>query len=629
MTAAPFVHLEVLGPRASLDGWLAVLQDGGDCHVADALTGLEGEAGIARPQTAPAEMRGAVLRSEAAHLLHGVERFLPPSPTGEDPAARPSWSVGPGGRDEVDVEALLDEARAVATRIRESLEAARAAEHVVEACDEEAAGLDALSAAGAERVEGRLFALSGARARRFVRALGAHGLRAASADAGREAIVAAVGETTGEAVDAAIAAARARPLETAPDLAGLGLREARTALDLRREPARRRLEEELTALRRRLDEDGGRARALFDALEDVEARTRTWRRLASTKHVVAARVFVRPEDVDALERRLDRSFGREVVVRELDPAPADMPALPRAGAGLPFAALDGLRPSRFGEVATASLLALFVPLAAAAILADLAGGLVLLLVGASIGAGAALGSPRRDTALLAQAAGLVALVLGIFEGRAFGVAGAAWFGTDWGLAPGSGMLFASDPLRGIAVRVGGIALVLAAWGLVCTLVLLQAGRTTRARTALVGALSLLAVAGGAALALPGDAAPRWLWLLAPASAVAILLLAGLRKGVGRLLLDLVGVVRCVAVALLALVLFRVGFGMLTGAVGAGVVMAPAFLVLGALAMVVDPAHVAMGVPYDLSLGSRTLGQPFAPLRRHVVRGRAAAREERP
>ena len=51
--AAPFVHLEVLGPRAGLDRWLAVLQDHGGCHLADALTGLEGEAGIARPRSHP------------------------------------------------------------------------------------------------------------------------------------------------------------------------------------------------------------------------------------------------------------------------------------------------------------------------------------------------------------------------------------------------------------------------------------------------------------------------------------------------------------------------------------------------------------------------------------------------
>ena len=59
------------------------------------------------------------------------------------------------------------------------------------------------------------------------------------------------------------------------------------------------------------------------------------------------------------------------------------------------------------------------------------------------------------------------------------------------------------------------------------------------------------------------------------------------------------------------------------------VLAPALLVLGALALVVDPAYVAMGVPYDLSLGAGTPGQPFSPFGRHVVRGRAAAGKERP
>ena len=403
-------------------------------------------------------------------------------------------------------------------------------------------------------------------------------------------------------------------------------------LDARREPARRQLEESLVGLRRSLAEDGGRARALLDGLEDARTRGASWEQLAATRHVVAARIFVRPEDVDDLRRRLEEGFGRgEVVLRELDPAPADMPALPRAVAGLPFAALDGLRPRRFGEIATASLLALFVPLAAAAVLADLGGGLLLLLVGVLIGTGSVLGSPRRDTALLAQAAGLVSLVFGILGGRAFGPAGAAWFGTGWGLAPDAAAFLAGDPLRAVAVRIGGVALLFATWGLACTLLALQGGRTARARTASVGALSLLAVAGGAALALPGDAVGRWLWLAAPASALAVLLLAGLRKGFVRLLLDLVGVVRLVAVALLALVLFSVGFGLLGGGVRLDLLLAPAFLVLGALALVVDPAYVAMGVPYDLSLGARTLGRPFTPLVRHVVtaRPRAGAGEERP
>lgn len=626
--AAPFVHLEVVGPRASLDRWLAVLQDHGGCHLADALTGLEGEAGVARPQATPAEMRGAVLRSEAAHLLHGIERFLPSSAPGEVAADRPAWSVGPGGQDEVDVEVLRDEARRVGERIRDGLEAARSAEHVVDACDEESAALDALTAAGAEKAEGRLYVLSRARARRLLRILRSRGARAAAADTAREAIVAAVGDTSGDAVEAALAAARARPFALADDLVGLGLREARTALDARREPARQRLEDSLVELRRRLAGDGGRARALLDALEDAETRGRSWSRLASSRHVVAARVFVRPEDVDGLVRGLGHTFGTgEVVVRELDPAPADMPALPRAVAGLPFAALDGLRPSRFGEVATASLLALFVPLAAAVVLADLAGGLALLLVGALIGLGAVLGSPRRDTALLAQAAGLVALVFGILEGRAFGAAGASWFGSEWGLLGSPDPLLGYDPIRSLVMLVGGAALLLGVWGLICALVALQGARPGRARLALVGALALFTVTGSAGLAFPHDSVLRWLWLLAPASALGVLLLAGLRQGVVRLLLDLVGVVRCLAVALMALFLFYAGFTVLGQPLALQTALAPALLVLGALTMVVDSAYVAMGVPYDLSLGARTLGQPFSPLTRRVVRGRARTGEE--
>ncbi len=70
-------------------------------------------------------------------------------------------------------------------------------------------------------------------------------------------------------------------------------------------------------------------------------------------------MFVRREDAASLERLLSVRFGREVVARDLAPATHE-PSLPRAVAGLPFSVMDGLRPTRFGEVATASLLAVVV-----------------------------------------------------------------------------------------------------------------------------------------------------------------------------------------------------------------------------------------------------------------------------
>ena len=43
-----------------------------------------------------------------------------------------------------------------------------------------------------------------------------------------------------------------------------------------------------------------------------------------------------------------------------------------------------------------------------------------------------------------------------------------------------------------------------------------------------------------------------------------------------------------------------------------------FLILvAAFAVVVDPAHMAMGVPYDLSLGGRRFARPFTPLERRT------------
>ena len=74
--ASPFLHYEVLGPRAELDTWLGTLQDAGVCHLADALLDLEGEAGIGRPELRAEEVHGNLIQSEASRALRGVVDVL-------------------------------------------------------------------------------------------------------------------------------------------------------------------------------------------------------------------------------------------------------------------------------------------------------------------------------------------------------------------------------------------------------------------------------------------------------------------------------------------------------------------------------------------------------------------------
>jgi hypothetical protein len=143
--------------------------------------------------------------------------------------------------------------------------------------------------------------------------------------------------------------------------------------------------------------------------------------------------------------------------------------------------------------------------------------------------------------------------------------------------------------------------------------------------AVVGTLSALAVAGAAALALPWSLGP-WLWLAFPGAALAALLVAGPRLGLGRLVLDVLGVVRLVAVACGAMFLFEWGFASVGVwvsdplLVGAGAVS----LLAAALLVTIDPAHVAMGIPYDLSLGSTSQAHPFTAFARRFVRPRGGA-----
>ncbi len=624
--ASPFVHLEVLGPRITLDRWLSVLQDHGGCHVADAMTTLQGEAGIGRPLTTPDEWEGTALRAAAARSLRAVERVLPPTPLGEDPRTRPAFTVGARGegRDELEREGL--EAEAVGTRVREALEAVVRAERDRDLRAAEGLALRALLALERPKVEGRAWVFPGdpAGAARLTRSLKAAGLDAALAEDARRSVVVACGGEGGDTATSALAAAndQAAVLALPETLHEKDLPVARESAATAYQAAVATFDQAQTALRACLAEDGPRARLLLDAIDDADRRTAARDRLAATDHVVAARVFVRREDERALRRQLSIAFGDEVLVRDLGRA-ADAPALPRAVAGLPFSALRGLKPARFGETATASLLALAIPLLVGATLADVGVGLLLLFTGALVGIGAPVNSPRRDTSLLAELGGLSALILGVLEGRAFGAVGATYLGTDWGLYPAASALSALGMAEGLIVCVGAVALLLALWGVVCIGVHLRRGHRTRIVAAVVGTLSALAVAGAAALALPGSLGPR-LWLAFPGAAFAALLVAGPRLGLGRLVLDVLGVVRLVAAAYGAIFLFQWGFASVGAAdpilVGAGAVS----LVVAALLLTIDPAHVAMGIPYDLSLGSTSQAHPFTAFARRFVRPRGGA-----
>jgi len=120
---AALSHLEVLGPRASLDAWLAALQDAGVCHLADALRDLEGEPGVGRPDPTPEEQKALLVRHEAARSLRSVERVLPPiAAAGE---ARPVWRLGPGDVGAGALLALREEAREIARRLRADVAAVR------------------------------------------------------------------------------------------------------------------------------------------------------------------------------------------------------------------------------------------------------------------------------------------------------------------------------------------------------------------------------------------------------------------------------------------------------------------------------------------------------------------------
>lgn len=630
-----FVHYEILGPRDTLDGWLTSLQDMGSCHLADAMHGLEGETGIGRPAPSFEEMQAEMIRSEAGRALRAVARVLPASRTarglsaagGSAESERPDWQLGVGGGGAARLARLRDESLELAGHMRKRLDAVGAAEDEVEQLDVLAAA--ARSAASREVTDlatVRALALpkSTRRVRGLLRRLRRAGLDAVRAD-GRRSRAIVVRVDAGRSAEAGISpvaeAVGARMLGFPEDLVGLSAVDAREEARRRFDDALRRESAARAGLLASVAEHGPRARLLLDSLEDADARMTARKRLAATEHVAAARVYVRRENAAELREQLAREFGDVVVVRPLAAA-GDEPTVPRQVAPVPLGALEGLKPTSFGDVPMASLLALFAPLAVGAVWADVAGGLILLVAGGLLGAAAGAGSPRRDTALLGQVAGLLALILGVLAGRAFGAAGVAWFGTGWGLAPGvmlveqpEGSLTA--PFVGMLYVLGQVALVIAAWGILLTLQSWRAERVARARARLLAALHFATVAGLAFAALPEGHGMRFLWPLAPIALVGVLALSGLRGLLFGLCLDLVGVLRLVVVGGGALLLFGHGFAALVEPTLLALCVVPPALMIGAIAVLADPAHLAMGVPYDLSLGGRQFTRPFAPLRRRV------------
>jgi hypothetical protein len=606
---APYVHLEVLGPRSALDRWLATLQDVGTAHLADAMRGLEGEAGVGRPVPGESERSEDERRSEPLWTLRGLERLLPRTQSAA-PAALPGGS------------ASREEALAVAARLRAALEHARDAEQRLREVDAARAGVAALAAASRPRVEGSGVALGGeerADLRVLQRRSRGPGGDAAIGRGDLEVVLLPPPGPTAPDLASLVADTVARPFAFPPDLVGLETSEAARRVEARAAEALRTDREATERLRTSLAAEGPRARRLLDHLEDAEARAGARSLLAATPHVVAARLFVRREDEDALRRRLARDHGGTVVVRSLGEAD-DVPGPPARGGATPLQALDGLRPDRAGEVSVASLLALWSPPVFAVLWADLLGGLVLLLLFGAVGVGARAGSARRETALLGQVTGLVSLLSGMLAGRALGAAGEAWFGSGWGLAdrfrPGP----TGAPFTDVLAMLGAVAFLLAAWGAVGALRLAARGRPSRGAQALLSALVALAVAGGAAAAV-GSGGLRVAGTLAGAAAACGIVWVGRIAGLVPLVLDAVGVLRLVAVGGTALwVVGRAGEAVAGGGLPA---LAPALLALlvAPLLVVLDAALVASGSGHAALLSGRGIAPPFVPFAR---RGAAPA-----
>ena len=629
-----FLHYEIVGPRSTLDAWLGVLQDGGLCHLADAMRGLEGHEAIARPAPTMEELQAHLIRDEALRQLRSVARVLPPGKGGRAAQARPAWQLGVGGRDAETLSALHAEASGIAARVRESLGAVREAEAQHRQARGWAQVLALFEKQGASTVgPGIAYLWSHRRrwsARRVARAARAAGMQVSTQRdrQGRLLMLHDAAEASLAAPDSPASQAhglggeRLHPLEGAAS--GTSLAEARAVTQRRVGEAAASEAAARGALRQVVAEVGERGRDLLDGLLDAHARFDARTHLAGTAHMTAARVYVRREDAAELRDALQRLDADGIVLRRLPPQ-EDEPALARAVATAPLQALQGLRARRLGDMPMAAMLALVAPLAVGLVWADVVGGMLLMVVGGLLGLGARRGSPRRDMAILAQLGGVLAVLAGGLAGRAAGSAGVAWFGDAWGLSPGTSLLGLVDnavaaPFVGVLLVVGCAAFAVSLWGGFVTLRSWSADRIARARHMLIVTLHFAVVAGLAACALPEGHALRWFGWLAPIGLGVILVLAGPRHALVGLGLDLAGVARIVAVAGAGLLVVDQAFLAWADGGWLSVVAGTIALVVASLAMVADPAHLAMGMPYDVALGGRRFARAFTPFER---RGRLA------
>ncbi len=640
MRSKDLVHLEILGPRDELDGWIATLQGTGVCHLADAIRGLEGVEGIARPAPTTDELESDVLRGEAFRWLQGVERVLPPAHTLKQDTGLHvrsqtiHWELGPGHMHRAAILSQQEEAETIAKRLHASLESLKSAEASLESAEGLYAGFRALEKSGETSVGGHFFVLRGGRraARALAKRFRRLGLLVARAEGHRcHAVVVRSGAALPEKADRAAVAYGATSLTLPSDTKGVPLQAARERFQSMREEARAAERDARAGLATTVLEVGQRGRLLWSTLQDAQDRRNARNKLAATRHVVAARVFVPAEEEETLRRAIHDEHGDVVVVRPLDES-TDAPTVVHRVAELPLSALVGLHPRAMGQHSVTAALATTAPLACGAAWSDVGAGVLLMALGALLWFSARRSSPRRDVGWMALSAGVVATIFGVCFGRVAGPAGQALLDGTWGAAPEAAIRHALgsapgdvlhlDIVRGTGLFMGWIAFACAVWAGACALAALLKGRAAPSR--LRAALEYVTVAGVGWMVwqwpaivfgsetVSGSETAWWVvpWLVAPLS--VLLWLDRGRHPLMRLTLETTVMIRLIAVVSLSAWIADQGFaGLASGSVWAWI-LAPVAVLVGLVACVADPAHVAMGLPYDVAFGTRGLTRPFSP-----------------
>ena len=434
----PMSKVRVLGPRGRLGDILAVLQDFGLLHLADAPhdVPLDTVPLSARQQRMRRQLERLVDDAGAAEAALGRLDAAPAGPPRPGPDAPARATLPRAARAAFharrDAERLaarrhaLDDERTVIAKYRELYAAFEAPLARVARVP----GLSTLALVVPRREANAIGTIADALRQRIGDevTITSHVLRD-----GDTALLLVLPSALASRTEPVLAGARLAEIRVPDAYAGRPLAEAVPLMLARLDEVERELEDIHGRARALADVTRPALRAALGAAHDCLAELDAIARCAATAHAVAVDGWAPSTAVPDLGRRLGEAFGgavevhvlaREQWAAERAPVVLSNPRLFR-----PFERVVRVMPlPAYGSIDPTPFVAVFFPMMFGMILGDVGYGIMLAVLGMFLRRHAAPGSIRRDVADIATACAAFTIIFGALFGELFGTLGAQWLG---------------------------------------------------------------------------------------------------------------------------------------------------------------------------------------------------------